>query len=122
VKAVQRTQYASLEVVRLGRAEWRVSEASATGRLLGFIERQKVDRFEIVWMSDPLRWGYVGSFDTALEAFADAERFSGETFAARVVPSRRATARLSQAVRDSSASRHTRRRTWVGRDDRSGVA
>lgn len=77
MNAIQHTPYAALEVVRLGRTEWRVSEASDRA-LLGFIERQRRDRFEILWMSEPLRWGYATTFDSALVAFGDTPNFTGE--------------------------------------------
>ena len=70
-----------LEVVRIGRADWRVSdarrEAGDTERLLGFVERLGRARFEVVWMSDPLRWAYVATLPAAVAALRDRDEFPG---------------------------------------------
>ncbi len=72
-----------LEIVRLGRAEWRISDARVDGpgsaRLLGYVERLLRHRYEVVWMTDPIRWGYVETFDEAIAAFVDSSRFGGIT-------------------------------------------
>ncbi|HEY5229697.1 MAG TPA: hypothetical protein VIJ11_02245, partial [Galbitalea sp.] len=47
------------------------------GRLLGFIERLWPDRYEILWLTEPPRWGYVGSLKLALAAFDDTVAFAG---------------------------------------------
>jgi hypothetical protein len=86
VNSILRTPFASLEVVRLGRTEWRISDTSEPERLLGYIERQRPRRFEVLWMTDPMRWGYAESFGEALVAFGDSARFTGETFLERAVP------------------------------------
>jgi hypothetical protein len=83
VTFTQRTAHATLAIVRLGRTEWRISEASDGGRLLGFIERQRRDRFEVLWMSEPNRWGYTDTFDSAVAAFADPDAFAGEVLPER---------------------------------------
>jgi hypothetical protein len=100
-----------LDVVRLGKTDWRVSGAG--GELLGYIERQHSDRFEIVWMTDPMHWGYIDSFDGALEAFTDSVRFTGEQSPKR--------------IRDEKPERETtshplRRDTWVKAKRRPRVA
>lgn len=122
MKLVQRTPFASLAIVRLGRAEWRVSDASDQGQLLGYVERLRTDRFELVWMSDPIRWGYTQTFDAALTAFADGDRFAGEVFPARVpvAQSSRRSGRIRNGAGTVELARH--RSTWVGHNDRSGVA
>jgi hypothetical protein len=51
--------------------------------LLGYIDRQRAGRFEIVWMSDPMRWGYTATFDDAVVAFGDSSRFAGEILTQR---------------------------------------
>ena len=61
--------FAGLEVVRLSRTDWRVSERNVPEQLLGYIERQRADRYEVLWMTDPMHWGYAGSFEEALAAF-----------------------------------------------------
>lgn len=121
MKLVQRTPFASLAIVRLGRAEWRVSDAAGDGQLLGYIERLRADRFELVWMSDPIRWGYTDTFDAALSAFADGDRFVGEIFPTRAPLEGRGTRRrVARVALSGDLARH--RNTWVGRVDRSGVA
>ena len=70
-----------LEIIQLDRSDWRISDArlgSPDGdRLVGYIERLARDRYELLWMTDPLRWAYVDSFDAARTAFADSVRFTG---------------------------------------------
>jgi hypothetical protein len=80
VRPTEPTPFEHLVVVPLSRTEWRVSEVSNDGALLGFIERQASNRFEVVWMTDPMRWGYTGTFDEAVTAFGDSSRFTGEIF------------------------------------------
>ena len=75
--------YSTLSVVRLDKTDWRVSDAVQPDLILGFIERQRASRFEITWMSDPIRWGYATSFDAALGAFADSAHFTGEILSER---------------------------------------
>jgi hypothetical protein len=83
MKLERKPQYETLSVVRLGKTDWRISDAIDHDILLGFIERQRAGRFEVTWMSDPMRWGYTASFDDALTAFADSTRFAGEVFPER---------------------------------------
>jgi hypothetical protein len=75
-----------LEVIRLDRTDWRVSDLRApigdSARLLGYVEKLSARRFEVVWMGDPMRWGYVDSLGGALAGIAEAGRFTG-TIAAR---------------------------------------
>jgi hypothetical protein len=72
-----------LTVVRLDRTDWRVSSGSEAQELLGYIERQRGGRFEVLWMTDPIRWGYASSFDDAIAAFTDSARFAGDISAER---------------------------------------
>jgi hypothetical protein len=75
------SDFAHLEVVRLGRFDWRVSDGTRERddptRLLGFIERLKRGHFEVVWISDPPEWAYTVSLATAVAALADADSFVG---------------------------------------------
>ena len=104
MKLARKPHYPSLSVVRLGKTDWRISDALDPDILLGYIERQRADRFEVTWMSDPMRWGYARSFDDALTAFADSARFGGEIFPER--------ARLeSRTVAEAGAQQ--RRSTWL---------
>ncbi len=70
-----------LEVVRTGRSDWRVSDSrrdsSDPERLLGFVERLGRTRFEVLWMTDPMRWGYVESLPEAVTAIRDRVEFAG---------------------------------------------
>jgi hypothetical protein len=70
-----------IEITPLDRHEWRISDAripsSDPAHLLGYIEQQSHHRFEILWMTDPIRWGYAETFTAALNGFADAEEFVG---------------------------------------------
>jgi hypothetical protein len=110
MKAQQHPFYDGIEIVRLGRAEWRINDAADPGRLLGFIERQHSGRFEVMWMTDPMRWGYASSFDSALMAFGDSVRFSGDVFDQR-----------AEVEGRSSAASHGRRSTWVRRSALSSL-
>ena len=70
-----------LEVFRTGKSDWRVSDSRRDSgdpdRLLGFVERLGRAQFEILWMTDPLRWGYVGSLPAAVAAIRDRVEFAG---------------------------------------------
>ena len=70
-----------LEVVRLGRTDWRVSdsrvESADPGRLVGFIEKLPPGRFELVWITYPIRWGYTDTLSAALSGMAEGVRFDG---------------------------------------------
>jgi hypothetical protein len=108
VRPTEPTPFEHLVVVPLSRNEWRVSDAADAGALLGFIERQTNGRFEIVWMTDPMRWGYARTFDEAVTAFGDSTRFTGEIFLER-----------AEAIRGARPTPHsdrgasgTRRTTW----------
>ena len=76
-----RPEFAHLEVVRLGRSDWRVSDSTRERddptRLLGFIERLKRGHFEVVWISDPPEWAYTVSLATAVDAMAGGDSFVG---------------------------------------------
>jgi hypothetical protein len=76
-----------LEVIRLSWSEWRISDSrlpdSDPDRLLGYVERLSRRRYEVVWMTDPMRWGYAESLAAALAGLANGERFSGTTLAER---------------------------------------
>jgi hypothetical protein len=54
-------------------------------RLLGYIERYGKSQFEVLWMTDPVRWGYFDTFAAALGAFDDSVRFTAPTFDARQI-------------------------------------
>jgi hypothetical protein len=79
--AMTTPEFAHLEVVRLGRHDWRVSdntlEQGDPARLLGFIERLKRGYFEVLWISDPPEWAYTVSLATAVAALAGADSFVG---------------------------------------------
>jgi hypothetical protein len=70
-----------LEVLRVGKTDWRVSDSrhdvGSTGRILGFVERQGRDRFEILWMTEPPRWAYVHSLAEAIAALGNDIGFTG---------------------------------------------
>lgn len=70
-----------LEVIRLDRTGWRISNSSidegGPGRLLGYIERLERERYEVLWLAAPISWAYVVSFELALAAVADRPQFSG---------------------------------------------
>lgn len=69
-----------LEVVRLGKSDWRVSDSRfdrADGsRLLGYIEQFGRFHYELLWTTVPLRWAYVESFAAATAAFTDNTTFA----------------------------------------------
>ena len=70
---------AGLEVIRLDRTNWRISNSfideGDSGRLLGYIERLERDRYEVLWLAAPISWAYVNSFELALAAVADRLQF-----------------------------------------------
>jgi hypothetical protein len=70
-----------LEVVRTGKTDWRVSDSRRNSgdpeRVVGFVERMGRARFEILWMTNPLRWGYVGSLRDAMAALLNPDEFEG---------------------------------------------
>jgi hypothetical protein len=113
VKVIHPRAFSALSVVRLGRTDWRISSGVDGEELLGYIERQSGGRFEVLWMSDPVRWGYVDSFDEALVAFGDSVRFSGEVFGDRArVP----------ASHSEPLFHPARRASWLRASGRSIVA
>ena len=82
-----RATVASLEVVRLNRVEWRISDTARRGgdplRLLGYVERLAREEYELLWLVPPMGWSYVSSLGSALVALADRRRFDGEIVARR---------------------------------------
>jgi hypothetical protein len=70
-----------LEVIRTGRSDWRVSDSRlASGdpeRIVGFVERLDRLRYEVLWMTDPMRWAYVESLAAAVAAIRDRVEFVG---------------------------------------------
>jgi hypothetical protein len=113
LKATLVSELGMLSIVRLGKTDWRISSGSNPEELLGYIERQRGGRFEVTWMTDPMRWGYAASFDEALLAFSDGVRFTGEILdqRARVVGARR-----------EPVFHAARRTTWRKPNGRSSVA
>jgi hypothetical protein len=113
MKATLVSEFGMLSIVRLGKTDWRISSGSNPDELLGYIERQRSGRFEVTWMTDPMRWGYAASFDEALLAFGDSVRFTGEILEqrARVV-----------GVQRKPVFRPARRSTWLKSNGRSSVA
>lgn len=99
------------EVIRLSRTEWRISDPrlpdADPDRLLGYIERLARRRYEVVWMSDPMRWGYAESFAAALEGLATDDRYAQNT-----VPEREEAPR----VRPLLPLHRIWRRTRIGPD------
>lgn len=118
MRAKQRSPFESIDVHRLGRSEWRISDAADPDSVLGFIERQASDRFEIVLMSDPVHWAYAESFESALVAFGDSGSFGGELLTQRVTSLGREP-RALRAVTRRSAHVPRRRSSWV--DHESGI-
>ena len=100
-----------VEIVRLSRTDWRINDASDPERLLGYIERQSSGRFEVMWMTDPMRWGYASTFEEALAAFGTSVLFSGEILDKR--------ASFDGRVHAAGSARRT---SWVKTSRRSNVA
>jgi hypothetical protein len=95
----RRTEYPEwLEVVRLDRTDWRVSDLRApigdSARLLGYVEKLSPRRYEVVWMGEQVKWGYVDSLSGALAGIAEAGRFTGTVAARRDRPEPQARALL----------------------------
>jgi hypothetical protein len=111
MRAAHYQMFDGVEIVRLGRGDWRVNDAAHPDRLLGYIERQRSGRFEVMWMTDPMRWGYAASFEEALAAFGESVLFVGEVF------ERRAT-----VEGQTRAGRPLRRTTWIKSSGHSSVA
>ena len=101
-----------LEIVRVGRAEWRISDTRVdsfdSARLLGYVERLLRNRYELVWMTDPMRWGYVETFAEAIAGFEDSARFGGHISAERD---------RSVAIRPPSPLHRIRRRSSMRSTD-----
>jgi hypothetical protein len=105
MKSARRQPFDGLDVVRLSRTDWRVSKRAEPEQLLGYIERQRGDRYEVLWMTDPMRWGYAPSFEDALVAFGDSARFTGEILAERAVSTASARPVRSHRPQPSSSRR-----------------
>jgi hypothetical protein len=88
-----------LELVRTTRTDWRVVDARALqsdpGRVLGFIERMRYSRYELLWTTEPPRWAYVSSLRLAAAAFAAEPTYSGVTEPSRIVEHLPLTARFT---------------------------
>jgi hypothetical protein len=101
-----------LEGVRLSRTDWRVSDArvpaAEPGYLLGYVERLLRDRYEILWMTDPMRWAYTDSLDAALKGLAEGARFTGSTQVDRDIPALRAITRTPYRVHRRTSVAKTR--------------
>jgi hypothetical protein len=111
MKAAHHQILDGVEIVRLGRGDWRVNDAADPDRPLGYIERQRSGRFEVMWMTDPMRWGYAASFDEALAAFGESVLFVGEIFENR--------ARVEGRKYQTGSPRRT---TWIKSSGHSSVA
>jgi hypothetical protein len=85
-----------LELVRTSRTDWRVVDTrSDPGRVLGFIERMRYSRYELLWTTEPPRWAYVSSLRLAAAAFAIEPGCSGVTEPSRIVEHIPLTARFT---------------------------
>jgi hypothetical protein len=88
-----------LELVRTSRTDWRVVDARALqsdpGRVLGFIERMRYSRYELLWTTEPPQWAYVSSLRLAAAAFATEPTYSGVTEPSRIVEHLPLTARFT---------------------------
>lgn len=77
-----------LEVLRLARKEWRVSDTrfkdGEPDRLLGFIERLSRFHYEVQWVGHTPGWAYMRSFDLALAALASRGEFDGTILSGRL--------------------------------------
>jgi hypothetical protein len=113
MKATLVSEFGTLTIVRLGKTDWRISSGAEPDDLLGYIERQRSGRFEVTWMTDPMRWGYAASFDEALLAFGDSVRFTGEVLDERA---------QVEGVHRDSVFHPARRSTWRKSNGRSSVA
>ena len=55
VKTTHREDVNGLSVVRACKTDWRVTSSTNPDEVLGYIERQSVGRFDVMWMIDPMR-------------------------------------------------------------------
>lgn len=100
-----------LEVIRLDRSDWRVSDLRApvgdSARLLGYIEKVSARRFEIMWMGDRMKWGYVNSLAGALVGIALPEEFEGILESHREEPLPKGRALLHRIRRRATARKNS---------------
>jgi len=94
---------AGIEVIRLDRTAWRISNSfideGEPGRLLGYIERLNSDRYEVLWLTAPISWAYVESFELALAAVTDSTHFNGTIAPERELATRAGTTALFRPIR-----------------------
>ena len=106
-----------LEVIRLNRTAWRISNSSISqgdpDRLLGYIERLSSDRFEVLWLGAPISWAYVTSFEVALAAVADRSHFSGIIEPERDPATRAANTALFRPLRRRQTSAAVKIHRWM---------
>lgn len=106
-----------LEVIRLNRTAWRISNSSISqgdpDRLLGYIERLSSDRFEVLWLGAPISWAYVTSFEVALAAVADRSQFSGIIEPERDPATRAANTALFRPLRRRQTSAAVKIHRWM---------
>lgn len=107
----------SVDIHALSKSEWRVSAPEATGpahEILGYVEQLDSHRFEILWMSEPMHWGYAASLSEAICALADGARFTGEVTAERDSALRHVELNYtSTTFTTPNAVRAHHRSTWV---------
>jgi len=106
-----------LEVIRLNRTAWRISNSSISqgdpDRLLGYIERLSSDRFEVLWLGAPISWAYVTSFEVALAAVSDRSHFSGIIEPERDPATRAANTALFRPLRRRQTSAAVKIHRWM---------
>jgi len=107
---------AGIEVIRLNRTAWRISNSSIDegdpGRLLGYIERLESDRYEVLWLAAPVSCAYVDSFELALAAATDRPHFSGIIEPERDLATRAGTTALFRPLRRRQSSAAVKIHRW----------
>lgn len=77
----------ALEVDRLERGTWRVSDPEIdeydSRRIVGYIERLSLHHFEVMWLAPPISWAYLGTFKLALAAISDRAVYGGVVYDVR---------------------------------------
>jgi hypothetical protein len=97
-----------VEVVRVGRCDWRVSDSRIAvtdpGHVLGYVEKFSRSQFEVLWMTNPMRWGRVDNLAAAIANIAHGRSFGDTTTAERGESIRQRPTLLPHRIRHRTAT------------------
>jgi len=102
----------SVDITQVSKTDWRVSNSA--DQVLGYVEQLSSHRYEVMWLTEPLRWGYTSTFPDAIAAVAGADESVAEIWPERDEESQVADHRYDSAsvTPPPLAVRAHHRATW----------